>query len=241
MPFMFHFSIESRAMLNDDEQGNRPTPQVWIMGRSVLLIATLSWGIVSPSMADEIEAEVLLRGGQVIDGSGSPARAADIAIVDGKIELPKTTDKVTAPWTIDCSGLVICPGFIDLHNHSDGEVEEPETRAAMNYVTQGCTTMVTGNCGSGPIKVGEYYDKIDAHGAGTNIAHLIPQGGLRKAVLDSERVEPTDAQMREMRQIADAGMREGAWGMSTGLIYVPSSFASTEEITEIASVVAKHG
>ena len=92
--------------------------------------------------------------------------------------------------------------------------------------------MVTGNCGSGPIDVGKYYRKIDEYGAGTNVAHLIPQGSLRERVLDSARVEPTDEQLDQMRELAAQGMRDGAWGMSTGLIYVPSSFASTEEITE---------
>jgi N-acyl-D-aspartate/D-glutamate deacylase len=191
--------------------------------------------------AEQITADVALVGGQIIDGSGAPIREGDIVIADGKIILPGDDDTIDAAWTIDCAGLIICPGFIDLHNHSDGEIEKPQTRAAVNYVTQGCTTMVTGNCGSGPVNVGKYYRTIDELGAGTNIAHLIPQGNLRKQVLDSDRVEPTDAQLDEMRALADAGMRDGAWGMSTGLIYVPSSFASTEELTEIAKVVSNHG
>jgi N-acyl-D-amino-acid deacylase len=196
---------------------------------------------ILPVPAEQIEADIALVGGQIIDGTGALMRTGDVAIADGKIILVGQDDTLDATWTIDCSGLVVCPGFIDLHNHSDGEVEKRETRAAVNYVTQGCTTMVTGNCGSGPVDVGAYYRKIDEQGAGTNIAHLIPQGNLRKRVLDSERIEPTEAQLDEMRKLADEGMRDGAWGMSTGLIYVPSSFASTEEITEIAKVVSKHG
>lgn len=194
-----------------------------------------------PLRAEQIPADIALTGGQIIDGTGSPIRDADVVIADGKIITPSDNDTIDAKWTIDCSGLIICPGFIDLHNHSDGEIEKPKTRAAVNYVTQGCTTMVTGNCGSGPVDVGEYYQTIDEKGAGTNIAHLIPQGNLRKKVLNSDRVEPNEAQLEEMRKLADEGMRDGAWGMSTGLIYVPSSFASTEEITEIAKVVSKHG
>ncbi len=197
--------------------------------------------LTSPVQAEQIAAEIALVGGQIIDGTGAPVRAGDLAIADGKIVLPGDDDTIQATWTIDCKGLMICPGFIDLHNHSDGEIEEPDTRAAVNYLTQGCTTMVTGNCGSGPVDVGKYYQHIDDYGAGTNIAHLIPQGNLRKQVLDSARVEPTEAQLDEMRRLAEQGMSDGAWGMSTGLIYVPSSFASTEEITEIAKIVAKHG
>jgi N-acyl-D-aspartate/D-glutamate deacylase len=196
---------------------------------------------VFPLHAEQIVADIALVGGNIIDGTGVPLRRGNVAIDEAKIILPNDGDTILADWTIDCSGLIICPGFIDLHNHSDGEIEEPETRAAVNYVTQGCTTMVTGNCGSGPVDVGEYYQIIDDYGAGTNIAHLIPQGSLRKEVLDSARIEPTEQQLDQMRKLARNAMREGAWGMSTGLIYVPSSFASTDELIEIAKVVAEHG
>ena len=227
-----------------------PAARCWNIGMRQLgdvdhvraaLLAVVMLSTMSMSAAADMEADVLLQGGMVIDGTGSPSRLADVAILDGKIVIPEVGETVNAPWTIDCSNLMVCPGFIDLHNHSDGEVEHAQTRAAMNYVTQGCTTMVTGNCGSGPVAVGAYYDKIDEFGAGTNVAHLIPQGSLRKAVLKSDRVEPTEEQLQQMRQLAEDGMQQGAWGMSTGLIYVPSSFASTEEITEIAKVVASHG
>lgn len=212
-----------------------------IRSRKSLILVAIGVLLTHPARAEQIAADIALVGGQVIDGTGAPIRAGDVAIADGKIVLPSDGDTIEATWTIDCRGLIVCPGFIDLHNHSDGEIEEPETRASVNFLTQGCTTMVTGNCGSGPVDVGKYYRHIDQYGAGTNIAHLIPQGNLRKQVLDSARIEPTDAQLDEMRRLAEQGMRDGAWGMSTGLIYVPSSFASTEEIAEIAKVIAKHG
>jgi N-acyl-D-aspartate/D-glutamate deacylase len=137
--------------------------------------------------------------------------------------------------------LIICPGFIDLHNHSDQEILVNETRSAMNYLTQGCTTLVTGNCGSGPIDVAEYYDAIDQKGAGPNVMHLLPQGGLRKRVIGSEQREATAEELEQMCQLTDKAMVEGAWGMSTGLIYVPSSYADTDELVSIAEVVGRHG
>ncbi len=205
-----------------------------------LAMVLLGIGSAASATAEPIAADIVLQGGRIIDGTGSSMREGDVAIADGKIITVGNDCLVTATWTIDCSGLIICPGFIDLHNHSDGEIEKPETRAAVNYITQGCTTMVTGNCGSGPVDVAHYYGVIDEHGAGTNIAHLIPQGALRKAILKSDRVEPDESQLEAMRELAEQGMRDGAWGMSTGLIYVPSSFASTDEIIEIAKIVAKH-
>ena len=149
-----------------------------------------------PSDAQEVD--ILLRGGTVIDGSGRAAMAAEVAIRDRKIVHIGDGKNVDAAWTIDCTGLIICPGFIDLHNHSDRQVVKPETRAAVNYVTQGCTTIVTGNCGSGPVDTGEYYEKLEQHGAGPNVAHLIPQGSLRERVLGSGNVEPTEAQLKQM-------------------------------------------
>ncbi|MDG1897414.1 MAG: amidohydrolase family protein, partial [Fuerstiella sp.] len=188
------------------------------------------------SYAQEID--ILLRGGSVIDGSGSAAIVANVAIRDKVIVHVGDADDVKAAWTIDCTGLVICPGFIDLHNHSDRQIVQPKTRAAVNYVTQGCTTIVTGNCGSGPVDTGAYYEKIDLHGAGLNIAHLIPQGSLRERVLGSGNVEPTEKQLEEMLELSETAMQDGAWGMSTGLIYVPSSYAPTAELIAIARIVS---
>jgi len=197
--------------------------------------------IVTPSRTSRAqEADILLRGGTVIDGSGKAASAADIAIRDRIIVHVGNGKDVDAAWTIDCEGLVICPGFIDLHNHSDRQIVQPKTRAAVNYVTQGCTTIVTGNCGSGPVDTGAYYEKIDLHGAGLNIAHLIPQGSLRERVLGSGNVEPTEKQLEEMLELSETAMQDGAWGLSTGLIYVPSSYAPTAELIAIARIVSAH-
>ncbi len=212
------------------------------MTQDTRLLITLLIVIVSTEVnLNAREVDILLRGGTVIDGSGSAAGAADVAIRNEKIVHVGTADVPEAAWSVDCTGLVICPGFIDLHNHSDRQIVKPETRAVVNYVTQGCTTIVTGNCGSGPVDTGDYYEKIDQYGAGPNVAHLIPQGSLRERVLGSANVEPTDEQLREMLKLSEEAMQDGAWGVSTGLIYVPSSYASTEELTEIAKVVATHG
>ncbi|MEO2036433.1 MAG: D-aminoacylase [Planctomycetaceae bacterium] len=201
---------------------------------ALLIIAT-----AVTSRAQEVD--ILLQGGSVIDGSGNAAVEADVAIKNKRIEHVGNSDSLDSVWTIDCTGLIICPGFIDLHNHSDEQVVKPATRAVVNYVTQGCTTIVTGNCGSGPVDTGDYYDIIDKHGAGPNVAHLIPQGSLRERVVGLSNTDATDEQLREMLKISGEAMKDGAWGMSTGLIYVPSSYASTEELVAIAKVVASHG
>ena len=212
------------------------------MTRNTQLLITLLMMIVSTEVnLIAREVDVLLRGGTVIDGSGSVASKADVGLRNKKIVYVGTADAPEATWSIDCTGLIICPGFIDLHNHSDRQVVTPETRAVVNYLTQGCTTIVTGNCGSGPVDTGNYYAKIDQHGTGPNVAHLIPQGSLREHVLGLANVAPTDKQLREMLKLSEQAMLDGAWGVSTGLIYVPSSYASTEELIRIAKIVSTHG
>ena len=207
--------------------------------RILTIVACLSVTIGVTSRAQDVD--ILLHGGRVIDGSGGGAVAANVAIRTEKIVHVGDADALDAVWTIDCTGLIICPGFIDLHNHSDEQVVKPATRAVVNYVTQGCTTIVTGNCGSGPVDTGDYYETIDKYGAGPNVAHLIPQGSLRERVVGLSNTDATEEQLSEMLAMSDKAMQDGAWGMSTGLIYVPSSYASTEELVAIARVVAAHG
>ena len=206
----------------------------------VVLVCGLA-GVTLAQQNEEAPIDILLVGGTVHAGTGEAPVVTDVAIRGSKIVTIGDLAERSAEWRLDCTGKVVCPGFIDLHNHSDGPIVRSETRAAANFVTQGCTTMVTGNCGSGPVDTAKYYRSIDEHGAGTNIAHLIPQGSVRERVLGSANVSPTDEQMQEILSLTEQAMLDGAWGMTTGLIYVPSSYASTEEITQMARVVAKHG
>ncbi|MBI3864840.1 MAG: amidohydrolase family protein [Planctomycetia bacterium] len=191
--------------------------------------------------AEPIDADILLRGGTLHDGGGGAPVAGDLAIKGDRIVAVGKFETGKVGFEVDCRGLVVAPGFIDLHNHSDGQVVDRLTRANVNFLMQGCTTVVTGNCGSGPIEVAAYYEKIDAAGAGTNVAHLVPQGNLREAVIGNAQRAATADEIAKMQELARRGMRDGAWGMSTGLIYVPSSFADTAELIEIAKVVGEEG
>lgn len=204
-----------------------------------------------------IDADLLLAGGTIVDGTGQPGYVGNVSVRDDRIVAVGDFEIGDIGKRIDCTGLIVAPGFIDLHNHSDAPLDEAvderkqtaastricasTTRAAMCYLTQGCTTLVTGNCGGGALDVAGYYEQISKTPPGVNVAHLIPQGAVRGRVIGQTRRAPSDREVDKMRKLVRRGMEEGAWGMTTGLQYVPSSYASLEEIAALARVVAEYG
>ncbi|EDL59376.1 N-acyl-D-amino-acid deacylase family protein [Gimesia maris] len=185
--------------------------------------------------------DYVIENGTIHDGTGKVIEQGYVAVRNGKIVSVGPGEGPACEQRIDATCLVISPGFIDLHTHSDRGIIDPKSRGAVNYLLQGCTTSVTGNCGMGPIDVQEFYDNVDKAGAGTNVAHLLPQGELRSQVIGRVNRKATKAELQEMQRLAAKAMKEGAWGMSTGLIYTPSTYANTEELTELAKVIGANG
>src|SRR5262249_6437590 len=144
-----------------------------------MISLTLFALLAAADPAAPVEADHVLRGGTVYDGSGQPGRVGDVALKGDRIVAVGTFAVAGQPKVIDCAGLVVAPGFIDLHTHSDTPITLGPTRANLSYVTQGVTTIVTGNCGSGPTDVAAYYAKIDENGAGSNVSHLVPHNNVR--------------------------------------------------------------
>jgi predicted amidohydrolase YtcJ len=186
-------------------------------------------------------ADVILKGGTLIDGTGAASRPADVALKGDRIVAVGSFEYDLKAKIIDVSSLCVAPGFIDLHNHSDAEITKPRTRLNANYLTQGVTTIVTGNCGKGVLDVAKYLATIDAQGAGTNVVHLVPHGTLRNAVLGNAERAPSASELDKMKRLLDTGLEAGAWGFSTGLIYVPSRYADRAELIELAKVARRHG
>lgn len=213
------------------------------MQRQIGVIAlTLAMAVPWVSQAGEpIEADYVIKGGLVVDGTGSPGKEADVAVQGDRIVAVGEFETGPDAKVIDAKGLIVAPGFIDLHSHSDRSIVRDETKNNLNFLRQGVTTVITGNCGSGPIDVAKYFQTLKDQGTGTNVIHLVPHGTLRRTVIGTADVRATDEQLKEMESLVEKGMEDGAWGMSTGLIYVPSRYGNTEELIDLARVVAQHG
>lgn len=183
--------------------------------------------------------DTLFSGGMVFDGSGSAPVAADIGINGGKIVFIGNAESsnVAAEDVIDASGLWVAPGFIDAHSHA--ELDEDYGRDALPYLAQGITTLVLGMDGGGSSDVAARLDGWRENGIGANGIHFVGHGYIREMVLGEEDREPTDDELDEMRALVRKAMEEGAFGLSSGLFYVPGTYASTEEVIELGKVAAE--
>jgi N-acyl-D-amino-acid deacylase len=182
--------------------------------------------------------DVALIGGQVVDGTGSRMRRADVAIADGRIAAVGKVRPQNAREIIDVSGLVVAPGFIDVHTHADDLAEQPR---AENFVRMGVTTVVAGNCGGSALDVGEAMNTIEQTGASVNFATLIGHNTVRRAAMGTENRAPTIPELTKMRSLVWRAMVDGAVGFSTGLQYVPGTYAAMPELIELARVAGNAG
>jgi len=189
--------------------------------------------------------DVLIKGGTIYDGSLAAPFAADIAIKGDRIARIAKSINETAVRVIEARGLIVTPGFIDLHTHVDEGMYFPESRACLNYLLQGVTSIVAGQCGGSawPIfeKAEDLIDTWTKEGIGPNVALLVGHGQVRQIVLGRENRAPTADELERMKALVREAMEQGASGLSTGLIYLPGSYSKTDEIIELAKVVAPYG
>ena len=210
-----------------------------------LVLACVSFRLRVPAYATppEEHLDLLLAGGQVVDGSGSPARLEDVGIGNDRIAFlgNASKEKFTAERTLDVHGLMVCPGFIDPHTHTIGDLSSPKLNGNVSYLLQGVTTVVVGNDGGGSPQVAKTLDLWRRQGIGTNALLLVGHGAVRAEVLGNGDVQPTPEQLKNMKELVRSAIEEGAFGLSTGLFYVPGSFAKTEEVIELSKVVRAMG
>jgi len=219
-----------------------------------------------------MEYDLLIRNGTIIDGSGAPRRRADVAVKDRRIAAllePTEGAQASAARGIDASGMIVAPGFIDLHSHSDWIAPIPEHGSILRpFLRQGVTTFVGGNCGfsvapvhlgktrmldaSGQMlserkldwkwnSVGEYGAHLKRQGLALNVAHLAGHGSIRLSVMGASAAEPSPEELREMQAMLESAMADGAVGLSTGLGYFPGMIAKPAELAALARVCAAVG
>lgn len=210
--------------------------------------------------------DVIIRKGVVIDGTGAPPLRRDIGVINDVIAKVGDLSGELAEEVIEARDFFVAPGFIDIHNHSDTSIFMVPT--ADNYVTQGVTTIVVGNCGYSPAPLteenkefieyserefikefghipwrsfSEYLERLEALEKSLNIVTLVGHGTIRSAVIGVEEAKPTAKQLEEMKDFLIEAMNAGAFGMSSGLIYVPGIFSDTFELIELSKIVSKYG
>lgn len=184
-------------------------------------------------------ADFIIRNGKLIDGTGNQWQYKDVAIQGNQIIAVGNLKNWKATREIDAKGFIVAPGFIDVHGHLEGG--ETRNPMASNFLYDGVTTVVTGNCGGSADDLNNYFNKLDSIGMSINIASLIGHNTIRKQVMGTANRHATEAELQEMEKIAAQAMRDGAVGMSTGLIYIPGTYAPTEEVVRIAKVIAANG
>lgn len=190
------------------------------------------------SAQDPATCDILITNGKIIDGTGNSWYYGNIAVKDGKIIRIGRDVNMPAAKTIDAKGLIVAPGFIDVHTHlEDDETKDPE---AKNFIYDGVTTCVTGNCGSSNVDIGKYLQWVDSLKLSINVASLIGHNDVRKAVMGRANRDATADEMSRMEQLVDKAMKDGAVGLSTGLIYIPGTYTKTPEIVALAKVAAKY-
>lgn len=227
----------------------------WVASASLTVFLACARGAGGPF-------DLIIRGGNLLDGTGAPAVRADVGISGDSIAAVGDLGAAEAVRVIDATGLTIAPGFIDMHSHSDFTLLADGR--ALSKVTQGVTTELLGESGSagpalGPAReemersleqyglrpgwstLGEYFDTLEARGMSVNVLSTVGSGTVRASVVGYDNRAPTAEELERMKALVDEAMQQGAVGLSSGLIYPPNSYASTEEIIALAQVAARHG
>lgn len=186
--------------------------------------------------------DIVVRNALIIDGSGTEPFIGDVGICgDRVVAIGSCSDD--ARETLDVAGLALAPGFIDIHNHADhsaagGLLKHPE---AFNFIAQGVTTIIVGNCGGSILPVAEYLRKVQRKGTAVNFGTLVGHGTVRTACMGRAARAPTSAELTAMKEEVRHALSEGAFGLSTGLVYLPGAHAQTDEIIALATQAASAG
>jgi N-acyl-D-amino-acid deacylase len=203
----------------------------------LLLAFVLSCVTAIPAQTAE-KFDLVITNARIVDGTGNPWFRGSIAIKDGRIVRVGWIEGAEARATIDAGNHIVAPGFIDVHAHTEDVFEHPN---AENFIRMGVTTLITGNCGGSHTDVGQFLGQIKEKPLAINISTLIGHNSVRSRIMGLDNRAPTAEEQLKMNELVEKAMREGAVGLSTGLIYLPGTFAKTEEVVELAKAASKFG
>lgn len=182
--------------------------------------------------------DILIRNGRIVDGAGNSWFYGDVAVKDGHITAVGKLTGYTAPKVIDAQKMIVAPGFIDVHGHVESGIFDRPT--ADNYIYDGVTTIVTGNCGSSAKDMQEFFRRLDSLKPGMNVASLVGHNTVRMIVMNRDNRTPSPEEQQKMDALVAKAMEDGAVGLSTGLIYIPGAFSKTDEVVSLAKAAAKY-
>jgi dihydroorotase/N-acyl-D-amino-acid deacylase len=218
----------------------------WVL--SLAALACSSVALAPRVVAQGQSYDLLIENARVVDGTGSPWFRADVGIRGDTIAAIAPAIEAPAGRTIDARGLVVAPGFIDLHVHAfSGAGPVPavlpitEVPTAENYLRQGVTTLIAGPDGFSPVTLRPIFDRLRAHGITPNLGSFIGHGSIRSEVMGGANRAPTAAELGRMRELVRRAMGDGAFGLSTGLFYVPATYGTTDEVVQLARVAGGMG
>lgn len=213
--------------------------------RSLIVVLLLLAGCAQETDAPTTDLDIILAGGWVFTGIDAPPSVADVGITADRIVAIGDLGNRRAALRLDVSGLAVTPGFVDIHSHAlrpqasrSGIYLWPD---AENYVRQGVTSVIGGPDGWSPLPLADDFARLDADPAAVNFGSFVGQGSIRQSLVGSDDRPPTDEELQQMRAAVAEAMLSGAYGLSSGLLYAPGSFASTEEVIELAKVAASYG
>jgi N-acyl-D-amino-acid deacylase len=206
----------------------------------VLLLITMMLTPMVPgnAAAPAEQFDLVITNARIIDGTGNPWFRGSVAIKNGRIAKVGYFDASGAKQTIDASGQIVAPGFIDVHTHVEGIYDNPK---AENFIRMGVTSLITGNCGGSELDIRAFLDRMKERPIAVNLGTLVGHNTVRASAMGLDDRVPTTEEQAKMDALVEQAMKDGAVGLSTGLEYLPGMFAKTDEIVELAKVAARYG
>lgn len=183
--------------------------------------------------------DLVIKNGRIVDGTGNQWFYGDVGVKDGKIIRIGKIDQREAAKVVDATGMIVAPGFIDVHTHIEGN--DLKVPTAGNFVLDGVTSVVTGNCGGSKVNMAKYFRQLDSVKMSINVASLIGHNSVRREIMGESMRDPSAEEQKAMEALVEKNMKEGAVGLSTGLIYVPGTYSKTPEVIGLAKAASLYG